>query len=101
MARKRYIQDPVTNKLIPYEEWEGPSTSKSAYVAPDIQPYRSMITGEMITSRSQHREHLKKHNCFEIGNEVDAMMKEARKEPTRDREGLRRTIADVLASKGY
>jgi Zn ribbon nucleic-acid-binding protein len=32
------------------------------YVAADMQPYQSMITGEMITSRSQHRTHLRDHN---------------------------------------
>lgn len=41
----------------------------SAMVIPDIQPYKSMITGEMITSRSKHRTHLKDHNCIEVGNE--------------------------------
>ena len=33
------------------------------------QPYQSMADGSMITSRSQHREHLRQHNCIEIGNE--------------------------------
>lgn len=99
--RKRYIQDPVTLKLIPAEEWGGPSSSKSAYVVPDIQPYQSMITGEMITSRSHHRAHLARHNCFEIGNEVDAAMKAARPAMKIDRDGIRRTIAEVLSAKGY
>lgn len=40
------------------------------YVVADIQPYQSMVTGEMITSRSQHRNHLKEHRMIEIGNEV-------------------------------
>lgn len=39
-------------------------------VMPDIEPYQSMATGEMITSRSQHREHLKIHRLNEIGNEM-------------------------------
>jgi hypothetical protein len=39
------------------------------YVMPDIQPYKSMIDGRMITSRSEHRRHLKANNCIEIGNE--------------------------------
>lgn len=99
--RQRYIQDPVTLKLVPAEEWRGPSISTSAYVVPDIQPYQSMITGEMITSRSHHRAHLSQHGCFEIGNEVDAAMKSARPQPKADREGIRRTIAEVLTSKGY
>lgn len=36
---------------------------------PDIQPYPSVITGEIIGSRSRHREHLKAHGCVEVGNE--------------------------------
>jgi hypothetical protein len=38
-------------------------------VAADIQPYRSMCDGSMITSRSQHREHLRRHGVVEVGNE--------------------------------
>jgi hypothetical protein len=39
------------------------------YVIPDIQPYRSMVDGQMVTSRSEHRRHLKANNCIEVGNE--------------------------------
>lgn len=39
------------------------------YVMPDIQPYKSMIDGKMVTSRSEHRRHLKANNCIEVGNE--------------------------------
>lgn len=39
------------------------------FVQPDIQPYRSTIDGSMIESRSQHRSHLRDHNCIEVGNE--------------------------------
>jgi hypothetical protein len=35
----------------------------------DIQPYKSMIDGSMITSRSHHRKHLKDNGCIEVGNE--------------------------------
>ena len=37
-------------------------------VIPDVS-YQSMVTGEMIGSRSEHREHLKRHDCVEVGNE--------------------------------
>lgn len=40
-----------------------------AMVMDDIQPYQSMVTGEMITSRSRHREHLRDHGMIEVGNE--------------------------------
>ena len=42
---------------------------QSAIVMPDIKPYKSMCDGSWITSRSQHREHLKAHGVIEIGNE--------------------------------
>lgn len=40
-------------------------------VANDIQPYKSMIDGRMINSRSEHRSHLKAHGCIEVGNETN------------------------------
>ena len=52
------------------------------YVMPDIQPYKSMIDGRMIESRSQHRAHLKANNCIEVGNEDPA--KFVRREPIKD-----------------
>ena len=36
----------------------------------DRVEYKSMQTGEMITSRAQHREHLRKHGLVELGNET-------------------------------
>lgn len=38
-------------------------------IAADIQPYRSMATGEMIQGRAEHREHLRKNHLIEVGNE--------------------------------
>jgi hypothetical protein len=49
------------------------------YVMPDITPYRSMIDGKMVTSRSEHRRHLKANNCEEVGNDDPA--KHIRREP--------------------
>ena len=53
---------------IAYEKGTEPR-SEGPMVMPDIKPYKSMKTGEMITSRSQHREHLKQHGLVELGNE--------------------------------
>ena len=57
-----------------YEKGTEPRAA-GTMVMPDIAPYKSMITGEMITSRSQHREHLQQHGCVEVGNEVEHMLK--------------------------
>ena len=48
------------------------SKGRYHYVMPDIQPYRSMIDGKMVSSRSEHRRHLKANNCIEVGNDDPA-----------------------------
>ena len=68
MTRRRYIQM-ANGKLVEVEEnWT--SEPRSEYhIMPDIKPYRSMIDGREITSRSRHREHLREHQCVEVGND--------------------------------
>lgn len=99
--RGSFVQDPATGKLVERSEFYAGYEPAAPYVIGDIQPYQSMQTGEMITSRSHHRMHLKQHGLVEIGNEVDSMLKIARPAPKIDREAIRRTLADVLTSKGY
>jgi hypothetical protein len=71
--KRRWVYDDQGNA---YEIGQKPVTDPNApMVMPDIQPYQSMADGSWITSRSQHREHLKAHGCIEIGNEVDHLMK--------------------------
>ena len=50
---------------------DGAMTAKlnAPFVHEDIKPYRSQVTGEMISSRVRHRNHLKEHGCTEVGNE--------------------------------
>ncbi len=40
-----------------------------AHVIPDIEPYRSVVTGERIRGRAHHRNHLREHGLIERGNE--------------------------------
>lgn len=70
MPRKSFVFCPVRMELIPKDEYvrieDGPV---APMVMGDIAPYRSMIDGREITSRSRHREHLREHGCIEVGNE--------------------------------
>lgn len=43
--------------------------SRVGHAVPDISPYRSVIDGSVINSRSSHRAHLRQHGCIEVGNE--------------------------------
>lgn len=64
-------------------------------ITTDIQPYRSMITGERIAGRSQHREHLHRHGCVEIGNEVPKPRCKPSVPKSSRRELLHKRLADV------
>lgn len=96
MTRQTWVQDPVTLKLIPKDEYQ-PRTQAGFFVMDDLKPYKSMITGEIIQGRAQHRAHLRQHGCIEVGNEKLTPHKTIN--PTR--EDYRRTVADVMAGKGY
>jgi hypothetical protein len=65
---KRWIQDPVTFKLVPADEYYAPAENAGPYIRDDIKPYQSMIDGRMIEGRKMHREHLKSNNCIEAGD---------------------------------
>jgi len=68
---------------------------KTAMVMGDIQPYRSMVTGEMITSRSAHREHLKAHRLVEVGNETKHLTPKPKELPP----GLKQRIIEIANSR--
>ena len=71
--RRTWVQ--IDGKL--YERGVDELPRVSPDVMPDIAPYRSMVTGEMIESRSKHREHLERHGYEEVGN--DSSLFNARK----------------------
>ncbi len=78
MSRIRIIYAPGGEKIAEYRNGDlifskghiDNSGVLAPMVMPDIQPYKSMINGQMITSRSQHRTHLRDHGCIEVGNET-------------------------------
>lgn len=96
MTRKSWVQDPVTLKLIPKDEYYGQAKESGPFVMSDLQPYQSMVDGSMITGRRQHREHLRQHGCIEVGNE-----KITPKAPTPvRREDIRRDLFGVANGMG-
>lgn len=40
-----------------------------AHFIPDIDPYKSMVTGERIRGRAHHKQHLRQHGLQEVGNQ--------------------------------
>jgi hypothetical protein len=91
VQRGRFIWDKEKREFVPFDEYVAPVDHNAPMVMPDIQPYQSMIDGSMITSRSQHRSHLKQHGCIEIGNET----KYLKAKPVTPPSGLTETLARV------
>jgi hypothetical protein len=63
-----YIYDAEVGKVI-----EKPRVSKTTgpFLMADIEPYQNMKDRGWITSRSQHREFLRRNNFVEVGNEYN------------------------------
>ena len=57
----RYIQHPVTHKLVPADEYIRPNMDASP-IHGDIEPFVSPIDGSVISDRKQLREHNKRHD---------------------------------------
>lgn len=54
-------------------------------VMSDIGGYISQVDGSYIDSRSKHRDHLKRHNMVELGNDVPTKQKELTARQNRER----------------
>jgi hypothetical protein len=66
-VRRRYVQ--IDGELHEVGDDYLPEPRSDIHIMGDIQPYQSQIDGSMITSRSKHREHLRRHDCIEVGND--------------------------------
>ena len=104
MSRTRIIYSATTGKKeVEYVNGEmvwcsddyKAATDPGYFVQGDIQPYQSQIDGSMITSRSQHRSHLKQHGCIEVGNET----KHLKPSQIQDLKGLKQDLIDICHSK--
>ena len=95
-VRGSFVWDPVTKSMVPKEEYYENLDVSAPMVMGDIQPYKSMVTGEMIQSRSHHRSHLKQHGLVEVGNETKYIMNQKRPAPP---PGLKQRIAEIANAK--
>ncbi|HKJ73337.1 MAG TPA: hypothetical protein VKA19_04410 [Alphaproteobacteria bacterium] len=88
-SRKGVSGMPKSKYLAKYGEERAPCFM----VVRDIEPYRSVVTGEHITGRRQHREHLKAHGLQEVGNET--IKPTASKPLPPIQEDIKQSIAEV------
>jgi hypothetical protein len=69
---RKYRYDKNTGKMVEVDMTNRPKRT-APHVMGDIEPYhaRGPEYGKLISSRSQHREYLRRHNLIEVGNEKD------------------------------
>lgn len=89
--------DGVLTYLAPEYFAPNRSTLPAPMVMKDIGAYTSPLDGTRITTRSQHRDHMRRHNVIEVGNDAIGTVKPP--EPPRvDRElghAIKRRIEEV------
>jgi len=95
MTRTTYVMRDgklVEKHLIASEQVNAP------FVQGDITPHRSMVTGEMVTTRSRHRNILREHGLIEVGNETRYL----KPKPITTPPGLKEAIVrEVKKRRGY
>lgn len=70
--RESYVWDRERRELVPAGEYYArkyAGVERSAMLIRDIQPYRSIVDGSVVSGRRQHKDHLRAHGCVEVGNE--------------------------------
>jgi hypothetical protein len=81
--------------------WQDKVAMKSR-VAPtvmsDIEGHISMADGTWVSSRSKHRENLKRNGCIELGNDVPTKQK-SHEFTKKEHEARKREIAEITYSK--
>lgn len=65
---KTYLGTDSRNHILPEYGGEYDNGAAGPYIMPDKQPYRSPLDGTVVTSRSQHREHMRRHGVIEAGD---------------------------------
>ena len=81
-----------------YEKGTEPRPQAGPMVMPDIAPYRSMIDGSLIASRSRHREHLREHGMQEVGNDPAILNPRAAPPPDVNPQQRKELIRSQIAS---
>jgi len=95
VSRESYVWDREKCELVPKEEYyarKHAHVNAAPMVMSDIPEYQSVIDKSVIGGRRQHRDHLRAHDCIEVGNEW--------KPPRRSEMSQAERVADIKRSMG-
>ena len=80
--KKIYRYNHDTGRVEPYHP-SHPS-HVGMQIIPDIEPYKEMHSGTIISSRREHKEFLRRNGLIEVGNERDFIMRHRGRTPEND-----------------
>ncbi|ABK44200.1 hypothetical protein Mmc1_1691 [Magnetococcus marinus MC-1] len=70
MARRRFVWR--EGRLVEVDLHAPLPERKGPYIMSDLTPYRNVVNGGVISSRSSHRAFLRDNQLVEVGNETPA-----------------------------
>jgi hypothetical protein len=95
MTRKTYV---MRDGQLIEKHLAMPEEVNAPFIQGDIQPHRNMVTGEIVTTRSRHRNILREHGLIEVGNETGYL----KSKPVTTPPGLKEAIVrEVKKHRGY
>jgi hypothetical protein len=97
VERGRWKWDRKNQELVSIDEFyrRYPDYSIGLQIVKDVEPYKSVVSGEVIGGRKQHRDHLKGRGLVEIGNE------KVERKPLEAPPGLGEDIRRALEQTGW
>ena len=94
MARRTFVYDPESGKVIPKEEAvRRRAHSRGPSIIGDMAETRSMLDGKVYSSKKHYRDHVRAHGGYIVGNDFNnqPMTREAKDAP-----GLRQDIRKAM-----
>lgn len=93
MTRRTYVYDPQVGEMV--EKGSRTNERLAADIVTDIEPFKSPIDGTIIASRSELRNHMKRHGVAHVSDYTESHAKAAK-----DREArINGTHPEVVAER--
>lgn len=64
--KQSYVQDPITHKLVPKDEFYARSKVSTPHIIGSIDPFISPVDGSVIDDHGKLRDHNKKHGVTSL-----------------------------------
>lgn len=97
--RRRFVQDPETLRLVPADQYV-PKKERGILIMPDLEPFVSPVTREVILGRAHMRRHMKEHNLAHV-NDFKEEWKKPKYDRNRDKKERTKDIVESMKRKGY